>query len=143
MNSRVIILAAGKGERLGGATADLPKVLLEVGGKALLSHQLDSLASCDVPQNEITVLSGYKHDRLEEHLSAYPDVRIQFNPHFEDRNNCYSLQLALENCADGSENIYVLNGDFFGAKSIYQKFLGTNQSSCVMVDPANADRMRL
>jgi 2-C-methyl-D-erythritol 4-phosphate cytidylyltransferase len=40
MNSAVIVLAAGRGERLGGNT---PKAFVELGGKSLLERALDAL----------------------------------------------------------------------------------------------------
>ena len=45
---QALILAAGRGTRMGEKTSELPKCLLEVGGRALIEHQLETLAECGV-----------------------------------------------------------------------------------------------
>ena len=45
---RAIILAAGDGGRLGEQTAGLPKPLVTVRGRPLISYTLDALAEADV-----------------------------------------------------------------------------------------------
>ena len=43
-----IVLAAGRGSRLGDLTASSPKTLTELSGKPLLQWQLDSLRAANV-----------------------------------------------------------------------------------------------
>lgn len=45
---KAMILAAGRGERMRPLTDDLPKPLLEVGGKPLIVHMIESLATAGI-----------------------------------------------------------------------------------------------
>ena len=45
---KAMILAAGRGERMGPLTADRPKPLLEIGGVPLIEHHLARLAACGI-----------------------------------------------------------------------------------------------
>ena len=40
-----VLLAAGRGKRLGALTADMPKPMLDIAGAPLISHIVDALAS--------------------------------------------------------------------------------------------------
>ena len=45
---QALILAAGRGRRMGEKTAGLPKCLLEIGARPLIEHQLEALAESGV-----------------------------------------------------------------------------------------------
>jgi len=65
---RAVLLAAGRGRRLG---RDVPKCLLEVGGKTLLRRHLEALRGFDV-----TVVVGYRKEMVLEHLPRGVEVRV-------------------------------------------------------------------
>ncbi|MFC2177486.1 sugar phosphate nucleotidyltransferase, partial [Actinomycetota bacterium] len=46
--ARAVILAAGRGERLGPLTASTPKPMLEVGGKPLIDRIVAGIAATGV-----------------------------------------------------------------------------------------------
>lgn len=82
---RAIILAAGRGSRL-QQTADgqLPKCLLEFGGRSLLERHLRLLESAGV--EEIVLALGFRHDLVEAkltHLGRRPQVEIVLNPRYD------------------------------------------------------------
>lgn len=52
-----VILAGGQGTRLGELTREIPKPLIEVGGRPVLFHQLDLLARSGM--REVWILSGH------------------------------------------------------------------------------------
>lgn len=60
-----IVLAAGRGTRLGRHTRNLPKALLRVAGRSLLDWQLDGLVACGVAP--VVVVGGYRCERLARH----------------------------------------------------------------------------
>ena len=54
---RVIILAAGQGKRLLPLTADVPKALLDIGGKSLVERQIEAFAANGL--KDFVVVTGY------------------------------------------------------------------------------------
>jgi len=68
----VIILAAGKGERMKGAT---PKALHKICGRPMLGYVLD-LARSLKPKQSVVVL-GYKHGLVKKEIPAGVKVAIQ------------------------------------------------------------------
>jgi len=59
---RAIILAAGRGSRMGSMTYNKPKCLVEIQGKPLLEWQLDALRKSGI--NDIAIVTGYKREAL-------------------------------------------------------------------------------
>jgi MurNAc alpha-1-phosphate uridylyltransferase len=69
-----MVLAAGLGERMRPITADIPKPLVRVAGKALIDHVLDRLADAGVDLAVVNV--HYLADKIEKHLSDRAKPRI-------------------------------------------------------------------
>ncbi len=67
-----VILAAGRGSRLGGLTEHRPKSLLDVGGRTLLAHSLAALRTAGV--TEAVVVTGYLQDRIVDALAAQDEA---------------------------------------------------------------------
>ena len=63
---KAMILAAGRGERMGELTAEQPKPLLAVGGKPLIEHHLERLAAIGV--DEVVINLSYRGAQIREHL---------------------------------------------------------------------------
>ena len=82
---RAILLAAGRGLRLQQPTdAELPKCLLEFGGRTLLQRHLELLGRAAV--SEVVLALGFRHEAIEAHvrqLAAAPRISTVLNPRFE------------------------------------------------------------
>jgi len=65
-----VVLAAGRGVRLGRATARTPKVLLEVAGRPLLDYHLEALASVGV--RRVVLVVQYLAEQIEQHVRDRP-----------------------------------------------------------------------
>ena len=63
---RAMILAAGRGERLRPLTDEVPKPLVDVGGKPLIAYHLEALAGAGF--REIVINQGHLGERLPEAL---------------------------------------------------------------------------
>jgi choline kinase len=84
---QAIILAAGRGSRLGTMTENQPKPLAKLAGKPLIEWQLASLATAGV--NDVHVVCGY----CSEALQGYGQHRI-INPDWASSNMVRSLLCA-------------------------------------------------
>jgi NDP-sugar pyrophosphorylase family protein len=73
--TKAVVLAAGKGTRMGNLTDELPKPMLPVGDKPLLEHILDRLGHAGI--RECCLITGYRHEVIEEHFKSYP-MRLTF-----------------------------------------------------------------
>ncbi len=89
---QVVILAAGRGARLGAKAEGLPKCLLQVGGEPLLERQLRSLA--DVGASPALVVVGYAADLVRETLRDRAETLL--NVRYDSTNSLYSLWLARD-----------------------------------------------
>ncbi len=61
---KAVLLAAGRGTRLGTLTAHTPKPLLEIAGAPLLAHLVGALAEAGI--GEFTIVTGYLGEQIEE-----------------------------------------------------------------------------
>lgn len=86
---RAIILAAGRGSRLGPATAERPKCMVELLGRTLLSWQMSALENAGVA--EIIVVTGYKREIIEA-----LGVETRHNARWAETNMVASLLAARD-----------------------------------------------
>lgn len=65
---RAMILAAGRGERMGHLTRNLPKPLIAIAGKALIVHQIERLR--DAGFTDFVINLAYRGDQIRAHLGT-------------------------------------------------------------------------
>jgi UDP-N-acetylglucosamine diphosphorylase / glucose-1-phosphate thymidylyltransferase / UDP-N-acetylgalactosamine diphosphorylase / glucosamine-1-phosphate N-acetyltransferase / galactosamine-1-phosphate N-acetyltransferase len=63
---RAVILAAGKGSRMGSITREIPKPMLAIHGKPMLEHILERLTAAGLERFFIVV--GYHGELIEQHF---------------------------------------------------------------------------
>ena len=61
-----VILAAGQGSRLRSAKLDLPKCLLEIGGKTIIDRQLNTLDALNIL--DVLVVVGYRGELIKRQV---------------------------------------------------------------------------
>lgn len=64
---QAVIVAGGRGTRLGALTADRPKALVEVAGRPFLDHLVASVRERGF--DRILLLTGYRADLIEAHVA--------------------------------------------------------------------------
>lgn len=63
---KAVILAAGKGTRMGDLTQELPKPMLQVQGRPILEHILEGLVGAGI--REIAIVTGWRAEVIEDHF---------------------------------------------------------------------------
>lgn len=103
-----IILAAGRGERLGELWPDRPKGFLSVGGRTLIERSLDSLRERGIEKT--LIVAGYRGEEYRRLAAHAPGVEIAENLDFAETGSMASLDVAL---ARVGEDALVLESDLF------------------------------
>jgi len=89
-----IVLAAGRGSRMGGLTADAPKCFARLAGRRLIDWQLAALSAAGI--EHIVIVAGYRADLL----ASIGCTTIQ-NPRWAETNMVASLMCARHLLAAG------------------------------------------
>jgi dTDP-glucose pyrophosphorylase/mRNA-degrading endonuclease RelE of RelBE toxin-antitoxin system len=77
-----VIMAGGRGQRLKPLTNTIPKPLLEVGGKAIMEHNLDRLVLYGI--DDFWVSLKYLGDQIESHFGQGKEKNIKIEYVWED-----------------------------------------------------------
>ena len=99
---QAIILTAGRGIRLGKLTEEVPKCLLDIGGRPLIAYSLDRLVESGA--TDTTIVTG-RYDHLihrcigESHRGM--PVRYIFNQDFAATGSVVSLAVGARQTAPG------------------------------------------
>ncbi|HEU4612011.1 MAG TPA: phosphocholine cytidylyltransferase family protein [Kofleriaceae bacterium] len=93
MIKSAILIAAGRGKRLGTHTDEIPKCMVQVGERPILGWVWDALASVGV--DELVVIRGYRGDVLEQFVrSLVPKAIFVDNHEWQTNNILLSLACA-------------------------------------------------
>lgn len=103
-----IVLAAGRGKRMGALTNQTPKPLIRVEGRALIDHVLDRLAAAGVKRAVVNL--HYMGDAIAAHLARRRDIDVEFSREAEALETGGGVVKALPLLG---EIFYVLNADVF------------------------------
>ena len=72
MINQLVLMAGGKGTRLGKLSKKIPKCLIKINGKELLKYQIEFAIKHNI--KEIIILTGYKHEKIRDFIK-YLKVR--------------------------------------------------------------------
>lgn len=90
---KAIIIAAGRGRRLGPNTENIPKCMVPVGDASIFENQVAAFRANGI--TEIVMVRGYLGDVLEERITALGDIGVSVryvdNPEFANNNILHSL----------------------------------------------------
>jgi glucose-1-phosphate thymidylyltransferase len=90
-----IILLAGLGTRLRPHTYSKPKSLIQVAGKPILGHILDSLAELDI--EETIFIVGYLGEQIQKYVTMhYPQMCARYVEQAEMKGQAHAINLARD-----------------------------------------------
>lgn len=106
---KALILAAGRGKRLGQLTEEKNKCLLEVGGRPLLGYSLDCAAK--IPEiSEIVIVVGYQADQIVNKFGDHHQGKpLKYVFQTEPKGLVHAIEQSKE--ALGKEDFLLMLGD--------------------------------
>ena len=122
--TKALVVAAGLGSRLKDHTENLPKCMLDFGGKTLLERQIQAYKNCGI--ENITVIRGYKKNKIN-----YKNLNYIDNKDFENNNILNSIFYG-EEVING--NIVIAYSDILFESSVVKRLLESDHDISVVVD---------
>ena len=123
-NVKALIIAAGLGSRLKKHTENLPKCMLDFGGKTLLQRQLEAYNKNNI--KDISLIRGYKKEKIN-----YKGLRYFENKDYKNNNILNSIFYA-EKIING--NIIISYSDILFDPTVVQRTIESNHDISVVVD---------
>ncbi len=117
---KALILAAGKGERLGKITKDLPKPMIEVEGKPILEHNIEMCKRAGV--KDIFINLHHLPDRITEHFQNGKKYGVNLTYLYESEilGTAGALFPIINKIGDPFLVLYGDNYSKFGLKKLIQ-----------------------
>jgi glucose-1-phosphate thymidylyltransferase len=103
---KAIVPVAGVGSRLRPHTFTRPKVLLNVAGRPIIGHILDTLVSSGV--TKLSLIVGQMGDHIEDHVRKHYSIPAEFIVQEEPRGLAHAVSLGL---AEEDREVLVILGD--------------------------------
>lgn len=121
-----VILAAGRGTRLGDRTKEMPKGFLEVGGETLIERSIRLLKANGI--DNIIVGVGHKGTAYEDIAEQY-DLTIYYNDEYSTTESMYTLV-----CADPhiTGDFLLLESDLLYDISALETILSSEQRNVIL-----------
>ena len=137
---QAIIMAAGKGSRLGSLTENLPKSLLEIKGKRLLDINIAMLHKYGIW--DITIVTGFQDEKFIEATKGIPGITLVYNPFYEFTNVIGSYYMGMKLLHD--DFIY-LHADTICDIGIFDELLRAEGDIVLPVDtkPCDEEAMKV
>jgi NDP-sugar pyrophosphorylase family protein len=139
---KAVLLAAGRGTRLGVLTANTPKPLIEVAGDPLIGHIVGGLADAGIA--EVAIVIGYLGEQIEQWCEgarrAHPQIRLHTIRQAELNGTAGAMLAAKKFIAAESGFIFGW-GDILMDRANYPRFAAAaRDSDCDLMVAVN--RMR-
>jgi NDP-sugar pyrophosphorylase family protein len=119
-----VLLAAGRGKRLGALTGASPKPMLDVAGAPLISHIVDVLAGAGLAR--FVVVTGYLSEQIEALARIYesenPSIKVTTVRQLE-LNGTGGAMLAARPHIAGEERFVFGWGDILMDRANYPRFV--------------------
>ena len=135
---KAVVLAAGKGTRLRTEGVDLPKVLRQARGRALLDYVLSELSF--LPREDIVLVVGYEREKV---TAAYPDYLHAVQE--PQRGTGHAVQCAREALAGFTGSVLVCYGDMpLLRRETYESLIATHRkegNACTLLSAVSDEEL--
>lgn len=131
---QAIIMAAGKGSRLGNLTKGKPKSFAEINNRKLIEYNLQLLRHFKI--YDIIIVVGYRSEAFEELVKDMKGVRLVLNPFYEMVNVLGSFYMGMEFL---KEDFVYLHADTLCEPDLFQEMLNKEADIVLPVDYGKSD----
>lgn len=131
---QAIILAAGRGSRLGQLTDNNPKSFVTIKGKKLIDYNISILRKLGV--SDINIVIGYKDEMFRELFEHEKDIHLIYNPFYELMNVLGSFYMGMDSL---NEDFLYLHADTLCDFSIWEKMLKAEGDIILPYDSKECD----
>jgi len=121
---KAIILAAGRGTRLGKYTKETPKGLLKLAGKTIIDIQIECYHNAGI--NDISIVKGYRGEDIK--LNG---IKYYWNRDFDNTNMVVSFMKASP---EFNDDIIVSYADIIFDPSLLEQIIKSRNDVAVLVD---------
>ena len=98
-------MAAGKGTRLN--CTDRPKVMLEIGGRPIVSYVVETLEAIGFSPEQICVVVGFNQEKVRDYFNK----RVRYVEQKEQLGTAHAADLGMRGLAPHIETVLVMGGD--------------------------------
>lgn len=118
---KALILAGGRGKRIGNKTNSINKCMLELGGKPVIEYNLERAAGMN-DINEIVIVVGHRaEDIINRYGTEYKGKRIKYVLQWEQQGLVHAIECSKE--AIGKNDFFLLLGDEVLVNSRHKEML--------------------
>ena len=121
---KVIILAAGKGERLYPLTKDIPKCMVKLFGKSILERQIEVFKQSKI--NQIVIVTGYKREKID-----ISNIQEYYNKNYDSTNMLETLFCAKDELIESTVISY---GDIIFGEKVLDPLIKSKENFSVVID---------
>ena len=111
----LVIVAAGRGKRLGKKTKNKPKCLIDIQGKSLINYNSGFIKKF----NKVVIITGYKDYLIKKNFKNNKSITFIKNSKYLQTNMVYSLFCAYNYLSKFKEDIVVCYSDIVFDQSIF------------------------
>ena len=136
MQIQAVIPAAGLGSRLGTLTENIPKCMIRVNGKTLISRQLKIIEELEL--SRVIIITGHRADLLQQHVKSLKlktEVIFLHNENYANSNNIVSVSLARD-LMEEYDSI-LIESDLIFEPTILENLLKTRANKVVVAEYQN------
>lgn len=124
---QAVILAAGRGSRMGDLVKEVPKPMLKVAGKTLLEHKFDVLPD---EVDEIVLVVGYLQEVIKKAFGgSYKGRKISYVTQENPVGGTMDAVMTARSLLTG--RFFVMNGDNIYTGADMKKCLAEEWATCV------------
>lgn len=134
-NIGAVILAAGRGKRLG--CTDIPKVMVDLGGKPIVGYVIEKLESLGFTPDHISMVVGFHKEKVKE----YFDGRVIYAHQDEQLGTAHAAFRGMKELSSEVEQVIVIGGDdsaFYTAETL-ERFVSEHVQADVKLSLLTAE----